>query len=64
MIIIMIRMNCYRATERYGGNSPMLTKCNCLAGYRVQPAPTRCWGGFKFQNPPQPAPVRGVSILL
>ena len=56
---------------RCGGNSARLTKCNCLAGYRVQPAPTRYrgglgshslrqelapeWGGFKS---PEPALIR------
>ena len=37
----MIRKNCYAIARAYGGNNPRLTKCNCLAGYRVQPAPTR-----------------------
>ena len=60
----MIRKNCCVIARAYWGNSPRLTKCNCLAGYRVQPAPTRYRGGFKFQNPPQPAPVRGVLTPL
>ena len=46
MIIMIIRINYYRVTERYGGNSPTLIKCNYLAGYGVQPALTRCWGGL------------------
>ena len=43
----MIRKGCYVGmSSRLGcceGNSPRLAKCNCLAGYRVQP---RCWGGL------------------
>ena len=57
----MIRKNCCAVARACGGNSPRLIKCNCLADCRVQPAPTRCRGGFKIQNPPQPAPVRGVT---
>ena len=41
----MIRKDYYAGTSprlgRCEGNSPMLTKCNCLASYRVQPALTR-----------------------
>ena len=41
----MIRKGCCAGTSprlgRCGGISPRLTKCNCLAGCRVQPAPTR-----------------------
>ena len=41
----MIRKGYYAGTSprlgRRGGISPRLIKCNCLAGYRVQPAPTR-----------------------
>ena len=71
----MIRKGCYGGTSprlgRCVGNSPRLTKCNCLAGCRVQPAPTRCRGGLgspslrqepapplgRVQNP-EPAPTR------
>ena len=62
IIIIIVRINCYRATGRCGGNSPMLIKCNCLADYRVQPAqPAGGAGlgrvGYENINPPQkPAP--------
>ena len=35
---------------RYGGNSARLTKCNCLAGYRVQPAPTRPGARRSFER--------------
>ena len=45
---------------RCGGNSARLTKCNCLAGCRVQPAPTRYRGGLG--SPclrQQPAPLSG-----
>ena len=60
----MIRKGCYEGTSprlgRCGGNSPMLTKCNCLAGSRVQPAPTRCWGGLgSYGLRQEPAPERG-----
>ena len=37
----MIRKNYYAIARACGGNSPTLIKCNFLAGYRVQPAPTR-----------------------
>ena len=44
----MIRKGCCEGISprlgRYGGNSPRLTKCNCLAGCRVQPASTRYRG--------------------
>ena len=71
----MIRKGCYEGTSprlgRCEGNSPRLTKYNCLAGYRVQPAPTRCRGELgspslrqepapplrRVQNP-EPAPTR------
>ena len=42
----MIRKNCCAVARALRGNSPRLTKYNCLAGYRVQPAPTRCRGGL------------------
>ena len=42
----MIRKNYYAVARACGGNSPRLTKCNCLAGYRVQPALTRYRGGL------------------
>ena len=59
MIIMMIRKNCCAVARGYGGNSPMLIKCNCLAGYRVQPALTRCWGGLGSHGLRQePAPTR------
>ena len=40
----MIRKNYYVVARAYGGNSPRLIKCNCLAGYRVQPVLTRYRG--------------------
>ena len=56
---MMIRMNCYRAIGRCGGNSPMLTKCNSLAGCRVQSASTRCRSGLGLHGlRQQPAPTR------
>ena len=59
----MIRKSCYAGTSprlgRCGGISPRLTKCNCLAGCRVQPAPTRCRGGLGSPSlRQQPAPTR------
>ena len=59
----MIRKGCCAGISprlgRYGGNSPMLTKCNCLAGCRVQSAPTRYWGGLgSYGLRQEPAPER------
>ena len=62
----MIIKDCCAGTSprlgRCGGNSPRLTKCNCLASSRVQPAPTRCWGGLGSHDLRQEAPVRGVDF--
>ena len=57
---MIIRKNCCAVARACGGNSPRLTKCNCLAGYRVQPAPTRYRGGLGLPSLRQePAPVLG-----
>ena len=59
MIIMIIRINCYRVIGRCGGNSPMLTKYNSLTGCRVQPALTRYRGGLGSHGlRQQPAPTR------
>ena len=50
----MIRKGCCVGISprlgRCGGNSPRLTKYNYLAGYRVQPALTRCRGKLDSPN--------------
>ena len=46
----MIRKNYYAVARAYEGNSPRLTKCNYLAGYRVQLAPTRYRDGLGLYN--------------
>ena len=62
MIIMMIRINCYRTIGRCEGTSPMLTKYNYLAGCRVQHAQPASGVGlerveYKNVNPPRkPAP--------
>ena len=56
----MIKKGCYAGTGprlgRCGGNSPRLTKCNCLAGsglQRVQPAARAGWVHLTLgKNPP------------
>ena len=61
----MIRKSCYAGTSprlgRYGGDSPMLTNCNCLAVPEFnppQPAAGAGWVHMTLLRRQEPASIR------